>query len=1351
MPKEVFQEVNLTEIQKSYLNISRRISSTVLTDEDNERYSEFVRWLNNINQLAEDFYTQDQDGKYPVMDQTSLNAFKSSYQRALEECDNVLAENSDDGISARMKEIAAEVRKHLLRDSVAFESFVIDENNPRSLDELISLGRSLTVDVGQQELSSMGGQLSSRIPIKVPGAPQGDLDGFFTKASYVNTEDSVKKLHEKLNREHPALTELFESLRNAKEEKLYNNGLLEVDMYEAIARGAQRAGAQWPETKEGMAQYATSYFKNALSRLLPKETVNRLIAEPDFLAAVDEYYREMKQIRSNKAIYTEDGRLWLGVPEGSNIDKRNAAMSSVSTLLGKKGLIAEAQPMVVLINGQPTAGTFMNRANGFNADDRRENNPMLSAGKEVYDNSAVFDDVSALQAIDFICGNLDRHPGNFMLHFSGEKGKEKLEGIVAIDNDLSFGLNVPQPLDKGHIGNKFIFPEDMGAIGEQTAQKIASLKEEELKLTLRGYGLSKEEMDAAWKRTQMMQQAILEGMEFYKDKEAGIIEKGHLRVVPEKDWDKYELADLANDTADSKRMNQFATLLNMKSIIEKRKKEEDLKALRNTRTKQVRQVLFGEQPKAVKTEPVTAVPVGTGIKYRLGKVDRLGVDNPENVRVVVPANSVLSSSSGNNNERIPLSYIGKDGKPVEGFFTSSVKIDGKVQIKRMFEKEIQRQSGENGNPERAEIIRRTYEYWKQNPGNRYRSKNFDYLKIGFDKETAERYKADKQLSSYYRNFLGSITLAEKMYRDNYTDIGANMEGSIDKRNVAMSKMSDLLGVPKCIARATTMQVQGAEGKITEGVFMEKAPGKSFMDINPGDEAAKLNTALFDGSPALKDLADIQIMDYICMNVDRNESNLFYNFSEDGKKCIGVTGIDNDLSFGTVRLASDRSINWDTPLDNITVVSEAMASKIANMRETALRNTLDGQGLTDKEMDAAMDRFVNVQEKIKSGQIRVVKDEEWAEMKLSDLAQGKKNIFSNVTTSFTESLLIVLEDKEKANEPAKEPIKFPVCERVEEFDEEALRKTEFERVSQEEEASFLKGLRDQFKEVEAGQPKTDAAIIGTLARFAKNYNEHVKDGNSIFHGASQFYIDLNTRAREFSEKIRQLNQKVKRNEQLGDEDYSAIVVGINNLRTAATNYKEHVKGIEHPSRTQKKRLGIVNGLSESLETVSRMTQTNVDKREIINKPEEFLFRKLHGKQAQISNEQINEEDFKRHIAGMIYMTGLSQNVVSLTKDQKLVNAMLKTSFNRNRDQILADPAFNEMMQNTDRGQLVSMATAGSGEKLLQAYTRQRAVKKTNFNDLIQQDGGANAANNGNRRSVARQHDNANVRQRNSNLP
>ena len=208
------------------------------------------------------------------------------------------------------------------------------------------------------------------------------------------------------------------------------------------------------------------------------------------------------KIVKNHAVYVADNQRWLGVPEGSNIDKRNVAMSTMSEMLGKKGLIATAKPMVVVMNGKPVTGTFMTRAFKYNAYDNKTDNPIKDLGPEAYDNPAVFDDIAALQALDYICGNLDRHPGNIMLRFEEVNGKKMLVGITGIDNDMSWGVNNPAKGNQDLIGNFFVRPEQMGA------RKL---------------------------------------------------DPGFLRVVDEADWNNYHISDLANDN------NQFHEILYSKS------------------------------------------------------------------------------------------------------------------------------------------------------------------------------------------------------------------------------------------------------------------------------------------------------------------------------------------------------------------------------------------------------------------------------------------------------------------------------------------------------------------------------------------------------------------------------------------------------------------------------------------------------------------------------------------------------------------------------------------------------------------------------------------------------------------
>lgn len=56
---------------------------------------------------------------------------------------------------------------------------------------------------------------------------------------------------------------------------------------------------------------------------------------------------------------------------------------------------------------------------------------------------------------------------------------------------------------------------------------------------------------------------------------------------------------------------------------------------------------------------------------------------------------------------------------------------------------------------------------------------------------------------------------------------------------------------------------------------------------------------------IKSLINLQLLDTICGQVDRNSSNLFFTYEErDGKRILkGVTGIDSDMAFGTTAYAA----------------------------------------------------------------------------------------------------------------------------------------------------------------------------------------------------------------------------------------------------------------------------------------------------------------------------------------------------------------------------------------------------------------------------------------------------------------
>lgn len=105
---------------------------------------------------------------------------------------------------------------------------------------------------------------------------------------------------------------------------------------------------------------------------------------------------------------------------------------------------------------------------------------------------------------------------------------------------------------------------------------------------------------------------------------------------------------------------------------------------------------------------------------------------------------------------------------------------------------------------------------------------------------------------------------------------------LDNRNAAMSAVADLLGMPNVIARSKPMRIVDKDGNVIEGTFMEAVKGYDFKNLPP--EAARITPAAIQNTDgkAFRDLANLQVLDYICGNYDRHYANMFYQFDENGR-------------------------------------------------------------------------------------------------------------------------------------------------------------------------------------------------------------------------------------------------------------------------------------------------------------------------------------------------------------------------------------------------------------------------------------------------------------------------------------
>lgn len=237
----------------------------------------------------------------------------------------------------------------------------------------------------------------------------------------------------------------------------------------------------------------------------------------------------------------------------------------------------------------------------------------------------------------------------------------------------------------------------------------------------------------------------------------------------------------------------------------------------------------------------------------------------------------------------------------------------------------------------------------------------------------------------------------------YEGVGlkAKSGSSIAGRTVAVSNVANILCIPNLVAKAIPISVN-QNGKPVRGVFMQQATGSDFDGDNlDKTDFMRLNSESLDGD-ILKQIADVQVLDYICQNVDRHQNNLLYTIDNNGD-ISRVQGIDNDMSFGTVKPINTLTVQNGSPLHSITVVSESMANNLKRLQPETLTAALTGLGLRDEEIAAACDRLkmikeyieknLNTSNNLKPGKVKIIPDNKWKTYTCDELCRAKVLLFS----------------------------------------------------------------------------------------------------------------------------------------------------------------------------------------------------------------------------------------------------------------------------------------------------------------------------------------------------------------------
>ena len=242
---------------------------------------------------------------------------------------------------------------------------------------------------------------------------------------------------------------------------------------------------------------------------------------------------------------------YSGITAGDELASRASAMSDVALALGFPELLIESRSVTVKIGDKTIDGVMMEGAapdmkdpSHINVDD-----PFFS--KEIIDqidSPEILSSFANLQILDFLCGNTDRHMGNFFWKQDLSDPKNpKLLGIQGIDNDTSFGTIT----DGGKM--KLAYHDNLKIITPEMADAVDKLSKYKLYMILKPYSLRKEQVEAAEARLELLQKLIKNGRKEKKmqfNKEGKLINgEMSIHIVKPDEWkelNSYKLEPAGN-------------------------------------------------------------------------------------------------------------------------------------------------------------------------------------------------------------------------------------------------------------------------------------------------------------------------------------------------------------------------------------------------------------------------------------------------------------------------------------------------------------------------------------------------------------------------------------------------------------------------------------------------------------------------------------------------------------------------------------------------------------------------------------------------------------------------------------
>ena len=527
----------------------------------------FAAYLASMDALYAEIkalYRPDAQGLPPLVDAARLSVLRDKYREAAKAVDAYLKGQDEAQLSEEKREerkLAQRINGLMSHDMSVLLQY---ENRMQrqiqlnqtpaleSLPTLIEKSRAFTVDMSKAKISTVGGVMSQRIPMEIT-VNGVKMRGMFTKK---NSLDCAADFKEVVGEAASRCTDPTAKGGVGDLLKLYR------DYYPKLNEGIR---AQLPlkndDRQDILSFTSLLYAMEDKNKGMGKQLLADVLGAPMNLTAEKHLSAIIKLHGGANNFAALLGKLVdlggkhgthdsAGIEQTARLDDRNAAMSKVAALLGVPEIICNAVPMRYKDeNGKLVEGTFMEMANGVDCTRPKG----LSASPNEYvalESPRVLRDLSNLQMLDYLCGNIDRHSGNMIFTFAG-KNMPVTTGVKGIDNDMSFGAKLFEK-GKSHMPPL----EKMRVVSESMAQRIEALTPAQLKFALREFSLSEKELDAAGQRLERVQAMLVLSREKYKNHKPVAASARNfypdvIRIVPDRDFDRLDAQSLCSTSGTS--------------------------------------------------------------------------------------------------------------------------------------------------------------------------------------------------------------------------------------------------------------------------------------------------------------------------------------------------------------------------------------------------------------------------------------------------------------------------------------------------------------------------------------------------------------------------------------------------------------------------------------------------------------------------------------------------------------------------------------------------------------------------------------------------------------------------------